>query len=92
MTSNGRRRLEGEIVSGLERELSARVDGYIEYDGSYRPLGPTHRINVGLSYRRHPSQQVDFLVGAGVTRGTLEIAVGAGFSFRVGKRSGSAHP
>jgi hypothetical protein len=83
-TENGRHFPEGETVLAIERNLTRKTGAYIEYQSSYGHFGYSYMVEIGASYRKRPNYQWDFLFGAGRDRGTAEVSVGAGFSFRLG--------
>jgi hypothetical protein len=82
-TGSGRHFLQGETVIAIERDLNRTTKAYIEYQGYYGHFGSAEMIELGASYKKGPNRQWDFLFGMGVDRGTAEVSVGAGFSFRM---------
>jgi hypothetical protein len=88
LKSPGSHFFETESVVAAERTLNSKVLVYVEYQGQFGTFTPTHIMEVGMSYRRRPNHQIDLLLGAGVSGGAFETAVGAGFSFRVGRHGG----
>jgi outer membrane putative beta-barrel porin/alpha-amylase len=68
----------------VERELTSRADMFVEFAGDYYLHGSTKEfIHVGVAYRVTPRNQVDFHCGFGLTAGTPNHFLAAGYSFRL---------
>lgn len=82
-TEFGRRNVTGETTFLIDRQLTKTWDAFIEYAGDFPEQGgPRHLLHVGTAFRPTPHQQIDFHVGVGLSRATVDHFVGAGYSFR----------
>jgi hypothetical protein len=82
-TQSGTRNLTGESTLLFDRQLTGPWDAFIEYAGDFAERGgPAHLLHVGTAYKMGQLQQIDFHVGAGLSRAAVDHFVGKGYSVR----------
>ncbi len=82
-TQGATRNVTGESTFLVDRQLTKRWDAFVEYVGDFPESGGTrHLLHFGTAYKLAPRQQIDFHVGAGLTRATVDHFIGVGYSFR----------
>ncbi len=78
----------GRVVTGqasiyFDRQLTALLDAYLEYAGSYPQAGsPQHLLDFGGAYKLRHQQQLDFHCGLGLSAAATSYTVGIGYSIR----------
>jgi hypothetical protein len=73
----------GESTFLLDRQLTGPWDAFLEYAGDFPERGgPRHLLHFGTAYRLGLLQQLDFHVGAGLSRAAVDHFVGDDYSFR----------
>jgi hypothetical protein len=83
-TENGRRNPIWEPTFYLERELTRRSDGFVEYGGDFPHAGGSRQvIHFGTAYRVTPKQQIDFHFGFGLSSAAPKYFIAAGYSFQI---------
>jgi len=83
-TQSGQRNRTGQASMFFDRQLTAPLDAYVEYSGSFPERGgPQNYINTGASYKLSPHQQLDFHVIFGLSAATPDYQIGLGYSFRL---------
>jgi hypothetical protein len=82
-TQSGARNLTGESTFLFDRQLTGPWDAFAEYAGDFSEHGgPRHLLHFGTAYKLGPLTQLDFHVGAGLSRAAVDHFVGVGYSFR----------
>ena len=82
-TEGPRRNLTGQASFLLDRQITSKLDAFVEYGGEYPQRGgPEHIIHVGGSYKVRPNQQVDFHFGFGLSAAAPDHFIGIGYSFQ----------
>jgi hypothetical protein len=82
-TQSGARNLTGESTFLFDRQLTGPWDAFVEYAGDFAERGgPRHLLHFGTAYKVAPLQQLDFHVGVGLSRATVDHFIGVGYSFR----------
>jgi hypothetical protein len=82
-TQSGVRNLTGESTFLFDRQLTGPWDAFIEYAGDFPERGaPRHLLHFGTAYKLGRLQQLDFHVGAGLSRAAVDHFIGVGYSFR----------
>jgi hypothetical protein len=82
-TRPGARNLTGESTFLFDRQLTGPWDAFVEYAGDFPERGgPRHLLHFGTAYKLSPLQQIDFHVGAGLSRAAVDHFIGVGYSFR----------
>ncbi len=71
-----------ESTFALERELGANADLFVEYVGDYNHQHPSQLIDSGGAWRFSKTQQLDFHVGFGLNRNSVDHYFGIGYSLR----------
>lgn len=71
-----------ESTFALERELGANADLFVEYVGDYNHQQPSQLIDSGGAWRFSKTQQLDFHVGFGLNRNSVDHYFGIGYSLR----------
>jgi hypothetical protein len=83
-TEDGRRNPIWEPTFYLEREITKRSDGFVEYGGDFPHAGGSRQvIHFGTAYRITPKQQIDFHFGFGLSSAAPKYFVAAGYSFQI---------
>jgi hypothetical protein len=82
-TQAGTRNLTGESTFLFDRQITGPWDAFVEYAGDFPERGgPRHLLHFGTAYKLAPLQQIDFHVGAGLSRAAVDHFIGVGYSFR----------
>jgi hypothetical protein len=82
-TQSGVRNLTGESTFLFDRQLTGPWDAFVEYAGDFPERGdPRHLLHFGTAYKLGRLQQLDFHVGAGLSRAAVDHFIGVGYSFR----------
>ena len=82
-TQSDHRNVTGEATFLLDRQLTSRWDGFVEYAGDFPHEGGTrHLLHLGTAFKATHEQQVDVHVGIGLSPAAADWLVGAGYSFR----------
>lgn len=77
------RNTTGQASLYFDRQISAPLDAWVEYSGSFPERGgPQHLINFGASYKPTPHQQIDFHWIAGLSAAAPDYQFGFGYSVR----------
>ncbi|HXB73301.1 MAG TPA: transporter [Candidatus Acidoferrales bacterium] len=85
-TENGKRNPIWEPTFYLERRITRRSDGFVEYGGDFPHVGGSLQvIHFGMAYRVTPKQQIDFHFGFGLSSAAPKYFVAAGYSFQIDK-------
>jgi hypothetical protein len=83
-TEAGRHNLTGEATFLMDRQWTARWDGFVEYVGDFPQVGGARNlVHVGTGYKPTPHQQFDVHVGVGLSSAAADYLIGIGYSFRV---------
>jgi Putative MetA-pathway of phenol degradation len=83
-TAEGRRNPIWEPTFYLEREITRRSDGFVEYGGDFPRAGGSRQvIHFGTAYRVTPRQQIDFHFGFGLSSAAPKYFVAAGYSIQI---------
>jgi hypothetical protein len=85
LAQSGTRNLTGESTFLFDRQLTGHWDAFVEYAGDFPESGrPRHLMHVGTAFKlgQGQLQQIDFHVGAGLSRAAVDHFVGVGYSFR----------
>jgi hypothetical protein len=83
-TQSRARNLTGESTLLFDRQLTGSWDAFVEYAGDFPERGgPRHLLHFGTSYKLGPTQQLDFHLGAGLSRAAVDPLSGMGYSFRL---------
>jgi len=72
-----------ESTIALERELGPFADMFVEYVGDYDHQQPAQLVDSGGAWRFTQTQQLDFHVGFGLNRSTVDHYFGIGYSLRL---------
>jgi hypothetical protein len=68
----------------VEREFAKRSDAFIEYGADYgRGEESRQLLHIGAAHRITPTQQIDFHIGFGVSRGAPRHFFAVGYSLRI---------
>jgi len=82
-TQSGKRNLTGQATFLFDRQLTGPWDAFIEYAGEFPERnGPQHLLHFGTAYKLGLHHQLDFHVGAGLSRAAVDHFIGIGYSFR----------
>jgi len=82
-TQEGRRNLTGETTFLIDRQVTRRWDGFVEYAGVYPERGgPRNLAHFGTIWKLTPRQQLDLHVGVGLSSAAVDHFIGFGYSFR----------
>lgn len=94
-TEGTRRNLTGQASFLIDRQITSKLDAFVEY-GGYFPQrgGPQHIVHAGGSFKIRPNQQLDVHFGFGLSSAAVDHFVGFGYSFQFqalhrGKRDSS---
>jgi hypothetical protein len=83
-TVDGRRNPTWEPTFYLEREITKRSDGFVEYGGDFPHAGGSRQvIHFGAAYRVTPKQQIDFHFGFGLSSAAPKYFVAGGYSIQI---------
>jgi hypothetical protein len=83
-TEYGRRNPIWEPTFYLERQITRRADGFVEYGGDFPRAGGSRQvIHFGTAYRVTPRQQIDFHFGFGLSSAAPKYFVAAGYSIQI---------
>ena len=83
-TQGDHRNVTGETTFLLDRQLTARCDGFVEYIGDFPKAGGTRQlIHVGGAFKATRQQQIDVHIGIGLSSAAADWLIGAGYSFRL---------
>ena len=86
-TQGDRRNLTGETTFLIDRQVTKRWDGFVEYAGAFPERGtPRNLVHFGTTWRVTPRQQFDFHVGVGLSSAAVDHFIGLGYSFRLQAR------
>jgi hypothetical protein len=72
-----------EPILSLEREFGSHGDVFMEYAAEYDHRRPSQLLDGGGAWRLTKRQQLDFHVGFGLNRSTVDHYFGIGYSFRL---------
>ena len=82
-TEGTRRNLTGQASFLIDRQITSKLDAFVEYGGEYPQRGgPEHIIHAGGSYKIRPNQQVDFHFGFGLSAAAPDHFIGLGYSIQ----------
>jgi hypothetical protein len=82
-TQSGVRNLTAESTFLFDRQLTGPWDAFIEYAADFPERGgPRHLLHFGTAYKLGRLHQLDFHVGAGLSRAAVDHFIGVGYSFR----------
>jgi hypothetical protein len=82
-----RRNLTGETTFLIDRQVTNRWDGFVEYAGDFPERGGTRNlVHFGATWKVTPRQQVDFHAGVGLSSAAPDHFFGLGYSFRLQAR------
>lgn len=82
-TQGARRNLTGQASFLIDRQITSKLDAFVEYGGYYPQRGgPEHIIHAGGSFKVRPNQQVDFHFGFGLSASAPDHFIGFGYSFQ----------
>jgi len=82
-TEGPKRNLTGQASFLVDRQLTSRLDAFVEYGGEYPQRGgPQHIIHAGTSFKLRPNQQLDFHFGFGLSSASVDHFIGFGYSFQ----------
>ena len=77
------RNTTGQLDAYFDRQLTAPLDAWAEYSGSFPERGgPQHILNVGACMKPTPHQQIDFHASFGLSAAAPDYSVGLGYSAR----------
>ena len=86
------RNLTFEPTLSLQREFGSHGDVFMEYVAEYDHQRPSQLLDGGGAWRFTKTQQLDFHVGFGLNRSTVDHYFGIGYSFRFdGLFGGAGH-
>jgi hypothetical protein len=86
-TQQGHRNLTGETTFLIDRQVTKRWDGFVEYAGDFpKQGGPRNLVHIGTTWKLTPRQQLDFHVGVGLSSAAVYHFIGFGYSFRLQAR------
>lgn len=81
-SQEGKHNFTGETTFLLDRQLTKRWDGFIEYAGDFpQRSGSRQLLHFGSAYKLAPRHQIDFQVAAGLSRVAPDMFIGVGYSF-----------
>jgi hypothetical protein len=86
--SDSRRNPTFEPTVSLERAFGPAVDLFVEYVGDYDHQQPAKQVDGGGAWRFTENQQLDFHVGIGLNRASVDHYFGIGYSFRLDRLFG----
>jgi outer membrane putative beta-barrel porin/alpha-amylase len=72
-----------EPTLSLERVFGPAADVFVEYVGDYDHQRPRQQLDGGGAWRFTKNQQLDFHVGFGLNRASVDHFFGIGYSFRL---------
>jgi hypothetical protein len=72
-----------ESTFSLERAFGPAADMFVEYVGDYDHERPSQVLDTGGAWRFTRTQQLDFHVGFGLNRSSVDHYLGIGYSFRL---------
>ena len=82
-----RRNRTGETTFLIDRQVTNRWDGFVEYAGDFPERGgPRNLVHFGTSWKVTPRQQLDLHVGVGLSSAAVDHFIGVGYSFRLQAR------
>lgn len=82
-TEGPRRNLTGQASFLFDRQITSKLDAFVEYGGENPQRGgPVHIIHVGGSHKVRSNQQVDFHFGFGLSAAAPDHFIGFGYSFQ----------
>jgi len=82
-TQQGHRNVTGESTFLIDRQLTKKLDAFVEYAGDFPERGgPRHLAHFGAAYKPTPHQQLDLHVGVGLSSAAVDYFIGVGYSFR----------
>jgi len=82
-TQSGARNLTGESTFLFDRQLTGPWDAFAEYAGDFPERGGArHLLHFGTAYKLGLNHQIDFHIGVGLSRSTVDRLIGVGYSFR----------
>jgi hypothetical protein len=77
------RNTTGQATLYFDRQMTATLDAWGEYAGSYPARGgPDHLLNFGACLKPTPHQQIDFHASFGFSAAAPDYSVGLGYSVR----------
>lgn len=83
-TQSAGRNLTGQPSLLLDRQITNRWDGFIEYAGDFPQRGtPQDLLHLGTSLKITSNQQFDFHIGFGLSSAAVDHFIGFGYSFQV---------
>lgn len=71
------------LTFSLGRKFGPSANMFIEYGGSYDHQRPTQVLDAAAQWRFTSTQQIDFQVGFGLNRSSVDHLFGVGYSFRL---------
>jgi len=82
-TEGARRNLTGQASFLIDRQITTKLDAFVEYGGEYPQRGgPQHIVHSGGSFKIRPNQQLDFHFGFGLSSAAVDHFIGFGYSFQ----------
>jgi len=82
-TEGTRRNLTGLASFLIDRQITSKLDAFVEYGGEYPQRGgPQHIVHGGGSYKIRPNQQLDLHFGFGLSAAAPDHFFGFGYSFQ----------
>jgi hypothetical protein len=82
-TQPGGRNATGQFDVYFDRQITAPLDAWMEYSGSFPERGgPAHILNLGASLKPTPHQQIDFHASFGLSAAAPDYSAGLGYSVR----------
>jgi hypothetical protein len=82
-TQSDGRNTTGQLTLYFDRQMTATIDAWGEYAGSYPERGGTAQlVNLGACMKPTPHQQIDFHASFGFTAAAPDYSVGVGYSVR----------
>jgi len=82
-TEGARRNLTGQASLLIDRQITTKLDAFVEYGGEYPQRGgPQHIVHSGGSFKIRPNQQLDFHFGFGLSSAAVDHFIGFGYSFQ----------
>jgi hypothetical protein len=77
------RNMTGQFDAYFDRQLTAPLDAWAEYSGSFPERGgPQHILNFGSCVKPTPHQQIDFHASFGLSSAAPDYSLGLGYSVR----------
>jgi hypothetical protein len=83
-TQDHSRNLTGETTFLIDRQVTKKWDGFVEYAGDFPERGgPRNLVHFGTTWKLTARQQLDFHVGVGLSSAAVDHFIGFGYSFRL---------